>query len=364
MKLISIPKRPIAYLDVIKLFAILMVVFNHSGGSGYKLYVEVMNEPVHSMLMAFSALIKIAVPLFFMASGALMLRREESFGKILTKRVLKFVFVLLAVSFVFYYDSHAAKEPLSVQDFCIHVLKNDLSVHLWYLYSYICYLLMLPFLQKLAKQMRTQDYLLMIVIYQVMQLLPVMDYAIFKGSAVHTSYISFFMAETYVVYPLLGYWIDSCGEEEDREETIYILVFLSILSIAATCALTQWRYSLDGAWTNANTEAYMGRLSVIPAITVFYAMKKLFTARPVTMRTAKVLFVLGSCTFGVYLFDPKWRYFTQQIRWSLTPVIGSYFASHVQTLCACILGLAVTFVYKCAVGVITLAARKLRAAHD
>lgn len=74
--------------------------------------------------------------------------------------------------------------------------------------------------------------------------------------------------------------------------------------------------------------------------------------------------MLGSCTFGVYLFDPKWRYFTRQIRWTLTPTIGSYFAAHVQTLCACLLGLAVTFVFKCAVGGVTQLARRITADWD
>ena len=359
MKLIRVPRNPSPYLDVVKLLAIVMVVFNHTGNSGYKMYLDVMDEPIHSLIMGYSAFIKIAVPLFFMASGALLLKREEPYGKILLKRALRFVIILAVVSFIFYYDAYGRKGEMSVGDFFVHVYKNDLTGHLWYLYSYICYMLMLPFLRKLAQTMRAKDYLLLIIIYQVAQPLPIVDYAIFQGSAAHTSYLNFFMAMNYVVYPLMGYYIDNQNMEDEREETPYVLLFFSILAIAITCSLMDWRYGLDGGWTSNNREAYMSSFSLIPAITVFYAVKRMFAHRTLKKRTANLLFVLGSCTFGVYLFDPKWRSLTQGIRTMLTPVIGLYFATHVQVICACIVGIAATYIYKCITGGVMLLSKRI-----
>ena len=363
MKLFRIPKAPKAYLDIVKLLAIVLVVFNHSGRNGYTMYMDVQAEPASTLIMFFSAFVKIAVPLFFMASGALLLRKEEPYGTVLVKRALRFALILLAISFFFYYDANAKNGTISVQDFLIHLYKNDIYGHLWYLYSYVCYMLMLPLLRKLAKLMKAQDYLLLIVAYQVMQLLPAADYALFRGTAVHTSYIKIFAAENYVVYPLLGYFIDSRTEEDEREETFFVLLFLSILALAGNCMLLHWRYDLEGAWTSANKEAYMGSLSLLPAITVFYGLKRLFAKHPVKEKTAKVLFVLGSCTFGVYLFDPKWRLFTQSVRLALKPVIGLYAATHVQTICACLLGLAATFLFKCVTGGLGLIVRGIAEDH-
>lgn len=350
MKLMKIPQNTKVYLDVVKLLAIVMVVFNHSGSNGYKMYLDVLEEPAHSLLVAFSAFIKIAVPLFFMASGALLLRREEPYGKVLAGRVAKFAAILAAVTFFYYAESVLPEGRIDVGDFLLHLYRNDLTGHLWYLYSFLCYLLLLPFLRKLAQTMRAKEYLLLMVVYQAAQLLPVVDYALFQGAAAHTPYLSFFMAADYVVYPLLGYYIDCMKDEEEREETIYILLFLSVLAILSTVLLMNWRYRIDGGWTSANREAYMGRLSLLPAVTVFYGMKKLCRRANASGRLAKALFVLGSCTFGVYLFDPKWRQFTQAVRMSLKPAVGLFAATLLQTLCACLLGLAATFVFKCALG--------------
>ena len=70
VKLIKIPRAPKVYLDVVKLLAIVLVVFNHSGSNGYKMYLDVAQGPVQHLLLFASAFVKIAVPLFFMASGA------------------------------------------------------------------------------------------------------------------------------------------------------------------------------------------------------------------------------------------------------------------------------------------------------
>lgn len=364
MKLIRVPSKPKTYLDVIKLLAILMVVFNHSGSNGYKMYLDVMAAPAHQLLTGFSALIKIAVPLFFMTTGALLLRRDEPYGQTLMRRVVRFAIVLVLVSFFFYYDAHGRSGTLSLTDFLIHLYRNDLTGHLWYLYSYLCFLILLPFLRALAKAMKPSDYLLLLVVWQAAQLLPALDYAIFRGAAVHTSYISLFTAENYVVYPLLGYFIDSRTDEEEREETFYVLLFLSALAIFCTCLLMDWRRGLDGGWTASNREAYMGSLSVLPAVTVFYGVKRLFDAHPVKGRAARLLFVLGSCTFGVYLFDPKWRQLTQGVRTLLSPVLGLFGATLVQTVCACLLGLAATFAFKCAVGGVMLLVSRIAAADE
>lgn len=359
MQIIKIPKNKKSYLDVIKLLAIGMVVFNHTGNAGYMRYIDVSAEPIQRLLMCFSAVIKCAVPLFFMTSGALLLQKDESYCTILFKRVLRFVLVLLAVSFVFYYRRYGMNGSMSAGDFLIHVYRNSLSVHLWYLYSYICYMLMLPFLRKLAKSMGKREYMLLIVFALIAEMIQVVDYALFQGKATHTYHLSFFIENKYVIYPLMGYYINQMPMDKEREETPYVLIILSVCALLATTALMYWRRDLDGGWTGANGEAYMEKLVIIPTITIFYCVRRVFSRIRMNEKTANVLFVLGSCTFGVYLFDPLWREYTQAVRTLLTPTLGKYFASHVHTLCACILGLAATFAFKCIVGYLSQTVKKI-----
>lgn len=357
MQLIKIPKVKKTYLDVIKIIAVAMVVFNHTGNAGYMRYLDVMDAPAHQLLMGYSVLIMTAVPLFFMASGALLLKKEEPYGIILRKRVLRFALILVIVSFFYYYEAYGQTNTFSLTDFLLHLYKGDLSWHLWYLYSYLCYMLLLPILRKLAQMMKKQDYILLIVVFLISELFSAADYALFRGTATHTYHISFFVAQKYVIYPLLGYYIDQHMNDK-HEETFYVLAVLSVVSVYITCALMDWRYGLDGSWTSANQEAYMDRMAVIPAMFIFFAVKRLFNGRKLNEKVASVLFVLGSCTFGVYLFDPKWREFTHQIRVALIPTLGVYWATHVQTICACGLGMIATFAFKCGVGSVKLLAVK------
>lgn len=353
MKLFRIPREPKTYLDVLKLLAIVLVVFNHSGTNGFRMYTEVAQQPQHLLLMCFSAFVKIAVPLFFMASGALLLRRDEPYGRTLFRRVLRFAAILVAASAFFYWRSLGEGETFSLPDFLDGLYRNKLTGHLWYLYSYVCMLLLLPFLRRLARGMTLRDALLLAVVYQGAQLLTVADYALYQGTATHTGYLSFFVAADYVVYPLLGYFIDNHPADEEREEVFYILLFLGAAALLLTGVLMDWRMTLDGGWSSANQEVYMGRLSLLPAVAVFCGMKRLF-ARVRSGRAASVLFVLGSCTFGVYLFDPVWRQLTQKVRWLLAPFVGPFAATLVQTLCAVLLGLAAMLAWKCLCGGVRL----------
>ena len=73
-------------------------------------------------MLAFSAFIKIAVPLFFMASGALLLRKEEPYGVTFVRRILRFAGILAAVSLFYYWES-LGKDGNS----CIRALLPDRS---------------------------------------------------------------------------------------------------------------------------------------------------------------------------------------------------------------------------------------------
>ena len=55
------------------MIAIYLVVLNHTGYNGYLYAMQVPDKPVFWPLLAVSVLVKTAVPLFFMVSGALLL---------------------------------------------------------------------------------------------------------------------------------------------------------------------------------------------------------------------------------------------------------------------------------------------------
>lgn len=91
------------HLDLLRLVAIFMVVFNHTGDCGYMLFADKLNTPLYFPYLISSIFCKIAVPLFFMISGALLLPKQESFKQLFSKRILRMTIVLVLISVPYYF---------------------------------------------------------------------------------------------------------------------------------------------------------------------------------------------------------------------------------------------------------------------
>lgn len=156
----AIPAGRRVYIDFLKVIAIYMVLFNHTGVSGFVLFTVRQGTKMYFPLMFNAILIKIAVPLFFMASGALLLGKEESYGDLLRKRFLRFLVVLVVASLISYLYTclRQGTQTFSVGYFLTTLYTSRLSGSYWYLYAYLAYILMLPLLRKLAKAMTVREY--------------------------------------------------------------------------------------------------------------------------------------------------------------------------------------------------------------
>lgn len=136
--------RNISY-DILRIFAILMVFYNHR----YTFYIADTFKNVdfkYCLLSSLSIICKCGPPLFFMVSGALLLKKEESFKNILLHRILRIIIVMLACTVLVMYRDN---------DFnFITSFSTKLN---WYLYQYLAYLFMLPFFRKIAINSNKND---------------------------------------------------------------------------------------------------------------------------------------------------------------------------------------------------------------
>ena len=358
-KVFKIASKPKTYIDVIKILAIIMVLFNHC--SAFTMYTETMEQPWHWLMISHSAIIKMAVPLFYMSSGALLLKKEEKYSYLLLHRVLYFCIVLVAASAVIYVYDFRKDPAFSLTDFLSKLYTNKISVPLWYIYSYISYLLMLPFIRKLAKLMSFKDYVWLLIGFEIMELLSVADYALFRGTQYHASDFAFFTAKNNVLFPLLGYYIDSgLKKEKLNVDRLFVMVAMSILLLGLTCVLQDWRFKMDGMWTNNNAQSWIAVFVPIYAITVFYGIRMMFLKFNNIGRLAKVLSAIGSCIIGVYLFGGIWRSVSYPVYQVTQTFLGKYFATYPWIISALLIGLGCTFVWKCFVGFIKVLIQKTK----
>lgn len=80
--------RRLAYIDALRIIAILLVVFNHL--PGYTLYMS-NTGPKAWLYMFLTMVTRINVPLFLMVSGALLLGKRESISRVLRHRAARIV---------------------------------------------------------------------------------------------------------------------------------------------------------------------------------------------------------------------------------------------------------------------------------
>ena len=159
--------------DIIKIIAVVMVIYIHTTTDGFFLF-SLYYEPNTSSSWQYwtymipSVISQIAVPLFFMVSGALLLGKEESIRSVWKHRISKYSVVLVLVSLL-YYVLYSVRTGYSL-DF-IHFLRlvyfGSAAAHLWFLYSYLGYLIILPFLRYVAKGLSRNSVFYLLGIYVV-----------------------------------------------------------------------------------------------------------------------------------------------------------------------------------------------------
>lgn len=72
------------HFDFLRIIAIFMVLFNHTGTNGFVLFTIARESKLYIFYLFFAIFIKMAVPLFFMISGALLLPRGGYWSMSLT----------------------------------------------------------------------------------------------------------------------------------------------------------------------------------------------------------------------------------------------------------------------------------------
>lgn len=334
--------RRLLHLDILRVLAIWLVVFNHTGDRGYMLFAVEADSLLYFPHMMFSVFCKIAVPIFFMISGALLLPREESLKQLFSKRVLRIAVVLILVSVPYYLWLHRS-QGLGILNFFTYIYENCASTSLWYLYSYIGLLLLLPFLRSMVKSMKQKDFIYLFIGHLVLVgVLPCLEYCLWGGSVtLNASFSSVIFVSQNVFFALMGYFLEHVPDEKYYgKKTVVGAILFSIAALVITCLMTYFQAVKTGVCSTAQQEAFFNSFICVPAMTVYFAVKCLCAAHR-GQNAEKVMSVLGASVFGVYLIEKIIRALTDRVYTLLSPFIGSFAASLVWCLAVCCVGFAI-----------------------
>ena len=305
-------------LDLMRIIACFLVIFNHL--EGYHLYMYA-GRPLKTWVCMFLTMVtRINVPLFFMISGTLLLGgREESYSRILKKRISRIAAVLVLFTAVLYFIWMAnTSSGFSLEVFFRAVLAEPYDcggLAYWYLYCYLGFLLLLPVFRRIAKGMTKQDFILLLSVHFFFSsFLPALN-LILGAQGIPWIGISTDFTESMAIanvkvlfYPLIGYYLDRhVPVEKIRAKHVLLLVLLTLGGIAASSACT---YYEGTHWEKVFTQNYVQLFDYLTAITAFILVKTFcfrrnsFAARP---RFSAAVTRISSLTFGIYLLDPVFK---------------------------------------------------------
>lgn len=340
------PKR-LLHLDILRLLSIYFVIFNHTGNRGFLLFSDIVDSKLYFPYMLVSILCKTAVPLFFMITGALLLPKQESLSKLFSKRILRMVAVLLLISIPYYFWLHR-NQGLRLNDFLTYIYGNSASTSLWYLYSYVALLLMMPFLRCMVKTMRKNDFQYLIFGYiLILGVLPCFEFLTWKGAvSLHKSFKPALFMTPNIFYALAGYYLEHVVDSQKlQKRKIGPAILLNCVVLSVTCFMTAYQSRVIGECSAEQLEQFFNCFICIPAMTLYYIIKH-EAERIHSARLEKVLPILGGTVFGIYLIEKLSRALTDPVYVVIEPIVGSFSASLIWSFVALCLSFVIVLTLK------------------
>lgn len=230
---------------------------------------------------------RIAVPLFFMVSGYLLLGREESYGDFFRKRALKVFVPFLAWSVIYLlWKREGFDLPFSLKlaaSYLIKILRGPRENHLWFFYALIGLYLFTPILRVFVARASLRDLLYFCGLWFLV--VPVFSF-VQEFTPIKIGFELYFIAG-YSGYFMLGYVL---RKFEFTRSQLYGLAFLFLVLFAATTLL-------DARLESEYFVSYLSVNIVLMTVIAFILLREV----PIDDRLNRFLVPLSRASFGIYL---------------------------------------------------------------
>ncbi len=278
----------IYYLDSLKVLAIFAVILIHSAANA--LYANSPDTPLFVYANALDSLSRFCVPVFFMASGAVLLSRDYDIWQFYKKRLFRIIPVLVFWSLVYLlFRVFVKDEEMGVLKAITIFFGGHVYYHLWFLYTIIVLYLLSPFMRRLVLSLSSVEATILFALWFVMAV------AMPHAEAVMELKFGFAYRElgAYSGYFMLGYYLSRI---EFRRPVVFLSLF--IVSSSAIFYLTGY-FSLQKGELFAAFYDYATPLVFLQAISMFALFKSFETAK-----SLEYIAKLSPLVFGVYLLHP------------------------------------------------------------
>ena len=299
------PAKPenIDWISNLRLIALYAVIILHSTSVLLMQHGKVSNA---DWLTAdfLNALVRFAVPVFVMITGALLLHREYEPVNFLKKRLSRVVVPFLFWSLVYIWYSWYIEEITFGADAwanikeVLHFLKYGSSYHLWYVYMLIGLYFIIPIIGKFVRHATEREILYFLVVWFAVMLIT-QPYLVRVNPSVDMHYFA-----GYIGYLVLGHYLAFKNFETKNLRGWMIALFIFSIAIITV-----------GTWYIAPLPKWPGTMfyePVNPAVltlsaSIFMVVK--LTVPKVSPGVIQIRDFVGKYNYGIYLGHALILYF-------------------------------------------------------
>ena len=285
--------------DVLRVFSMLGVIYLHTAAVGLR---GLDNVPLWYFSNLLACLFTPAVPLFFMMSGALLLREEKTadLGFLFRRRLPKILVPYLAwTALVLLYQVFTGQGSAALTALS-RLLNNGVAVPYWFLYALVPLYLLSPFLKRMADHLDDIHWHYMMALWVVLTLglNTIRSFVPPEWLLTFTEHwtLNINMVGGYLGYFMLGAYLERLERLPSRK----VLAFTTLFLWAFTTLGTRWDTYAHAAYSSRFTD-YLSLFTMALAASMFLLAKTCLRGKPYH---GKLLPCLAGLSFGVYLIHP------------------------------------------------------------
>lgn len=272
----------------------------------------------------YDSLARVAVPVFFMISGALLLTKEERLGDFLRKRAVRVLPPLLFWSAVYLQYYKMLGQGRSHGGWIATIMTGPVAAHLWYLYAIVGLYAFVPMLRKiyLGSSEHEKRYFLLMW-FAVAVLYPsAMKYAGKPPAFIDVYHVGNFSG--YAGYLFLGAYLHERRHGNPGGASAWLWASIFLAASVATMLLTWWQSIRAGT----ASDAFYDYLSPLVVIASAAAFKLLLGMKPAPGSLGgTVVNTIAANSFGIYCIHlivleraATWHWLVGGSHWWTLPV--------------------------------------------
>lgn len=291
-------RQRIVWVDVIRATAMFFVVCLHTASPLLGQFGKI-DFGDWQIANVYDSMMRMAVPLFFMITGVMLLNgREEPLPLFFKKRFFKVLIPLLVWSLLYIlFRKYVLGQDIGIIKLFLSSLLWKSYYHLWFLYTIIGIYFFLPILRVFVNNASTSLKIYFVLLWAfVVSVLPLLEK--FSGIAL-PNYLP--MMAGYTGYLLLGHLLSKAAV---TKRLFYLALFFAVAATSATvygtAALSETADAFDDFFYG-----YFSVTTMVQAISYFFVLK--YVAQTVIAGNEKTtLFFAGisKASLGIYLIHP------------------------------------------------------------